>query len=182
MQELSANKIIFEISGITSNRYQKNKSYRKEFLEKIKKHLQGKLLSKYYSLNLSIKPTVDNKDYKLVIRCDKSQQNKHRRLLPVINSESQIKDLVYRVCSTLDANNIKDKKTIERYCQIYPLNMMNRALGEYKESREYNQRIGKPIASEQKYFASIVHTLAHDYGYDWVKDCGLSCKHKNKNK
>lgn len=175
--KLMAKDIIFNILSVETKKYQQHKSHRKQFLEKLMAVLDNKPLSltKYYlSLNIGFDKQKD--DYFLICKSNINQSNQY--LLPIFNNnKTDIKAIAQEIASAINLKlNNSNINYYQKLAKHYPISLIHRVIGEYKELSDWN----KDIKNQGGYFSDTFHRLAHDTGYKWIKDCGTNCRIKNE--
>lgn len=164
---------------LTKSRY-KYLSQRKQLLEKLKKQLDGRHLSTLRKLKINIEETSDGKDIKLVCKSINTKPITVHNNLPVVNkNKDHRKYLIEQICSVVGGKE-ENYKLYEVFATYYSDTMINRALGEYKESAEYLK--SQHRTSRMKHFTATMHRVAHDVGRSWIKKCGDDCKYRKKNR
>jgi hypothetical protein len=144
-------------------------SQRKELVEKIKKGLDGKLLSDKSKLCVKTSLTAKKDDWKCIFTSTKTLKkiiSNNKKTIKVTNTdEDVINELIYQINTTV-GHELENKVLYRKFAVHYSRNLIMRAIGEFRE------RCHAPgVESRGKLFTTIVHRLAHELKYDWIKDC-----------
>ena len=154
--------------NLTVGRY-KYKSQRKGLVQNLQKSLNGKVLSNLSILNVEIEETVDGKDWKCTFKSLKNPKKKKtspRRKLKIVNTEKHVvDDLIAQIVYTVGHEN-KNKALYRLFAVHYSTDAIYRALSEYKERLRADGVETKPAM-----FTAIMHRIAHEMGFEWIKDC-----------
>ena len=166
--------------NLTEGRY-KYLSQRKTLAEKLQSSLNNKLLSNMSKLIVKIELTSKGDDWKCIF----STTMKSKKLVspkkknPKITNTNQdiIEEIVYKIVSVV-GHEKENKDLYNKFARHYSLNLITRAIGEYKE------RIHQAgVKNQPAMFTSIVHRLVHELKYEWITDCqkdGKICKYQQQ--
>jgi hypothetical protein len=166
--------------SLTEGRY-KYLSQRKTLAEKLQSSLNGKLLSNMSKLIVKIELTSKGDDWKCVfsssMKAKKLTTPKNKKP-KIINTEANIiEEIEYQIISVV-GHEKENKALYHRFAQHYSLNLVMRAIGEYKE------RVHQAgVKNQPAMFTSIVHRLVHELKYEWINDCqkdGKICKYQQQ--
>lgn len=164
---------------LSPERY-KYKSKRLELLQKLQKQLDGKTLSNLCPISLYIAETADGNDFKVIVSSGASKAIAQKNTVPVLNTSKQYIDMmVGRIDEVVGGANTHSK-LYRKLVRHYTENHIMRALGEYKEARQYLS--DKTPEYRQKHFTVIMHRLAHSLKRSWIKACPPDCKHDEQNR
>lgn len=164
---------------VTKDRY-KYLSQRKVWLEKLQSQLDGRWLSTQRKLQVTIEPTSDGKDVKLVCRSRNVKEIVAYNNLPIVNkNKAHISHLIDLIDETVGGKD-ENYKLYEVFSQYYSEQMILRALGEYKENLAYLK--GKDTGAKRKLFTVTMHRIAHETGRGWIKKCSDNCKYRKSNR
>ena len=160
---------LVEDLNLSESRY-KYISQRKILAEKLQSSLDGKLLSNMNRLDVSLELTTKGDDWKCIFKSVPTVQvieNTTKYKLPkVINKDPEkIDDIVYQIVDVV-GNEKQNKALYKKFAKYYSFNLIARALGEFKELDHQLEISNKPAM-----LTTIVHRLAHEMGYEWIKDC-----------
>ena len=90
-----------------------------------------------------------------------------------MNTGYELEDLLEEVESKLKvADFARNRDLYIRICKSYDPNLIRRALSELRADA------GEKAIHKGKVFVEIMHRIAHESGYIWLKDCGDNCKYK----
>ena len=167
---------------LTGSRY-KYLSQRKDLVQKIQKGLDGKILSTGGILQVKISLTVKKDDWKCIFTSTKTVKkltSQNKTILKITNKdENLINELIYQINMTVGESLALENKVMYRKFSVhYSSNLIMRSISEFRE------RSHQPgIESKGKLFTAIVHRLAHELKYDWIKDCkkgGVICPYQQQ--
>lgn len=152
-------------------------SRRKAKLQSVIKQIHGKHLSTGEILLVKLKQTANKSDWKIVVnkKSPKSLIRPKTPLLPVVNDREEVvylADEIGRVLGNADTH----RGLHERFASHYKEEIIFHALSEYKADGQ-----GQSIRSPGRFFTVILHRIAHQRGYEWIKACGSNCKHRPGN-
>lgn len=164
--------------SLTEGRY-KYLSQRKNLAEKLQSSLNGKLLSNMSKLIVKIELTSKGDDWKCIFSStttNKKIASPKKKTPKIINTDpNTIEEIVYQIVSIV-GHEKENKGLYTKFARHYSLNLIMRALGEYKE------RIHQAgVKNQPAMFTSIVHRLVHELKYEWITDCqkdGKICKYQ----
>ena len=173
---------LVEELNLTVHRYQ-HKSQRKVLGDMLIRNLDGLELSNQYILTVQMAETTDQQDFKLIFKSapaenkqkEKTTKKQVKKKSITVDPEA-IEGIVQEMVSITKATN----KNVGLYYTIaknYPLNLIHRAIGEFKELIDLNPKINNKPA----YFTTVVHVVAHRMGEEWIKDCGSECRYRPQN-
>lgn len=165
---------VFSDLQLDSEKY-RYPSRRKAKLIPIVNELDGKRLSTGHILSLSLERTVDHKDWKLVCTRGSMQiDRKTARSIPSTNEPGLAEYLAEEIGAVV--GDLKTHRQLyTTLARFYNQNIIYRAIGEYKEAATSDVRYPR------RFFTAIVHRLAHEQGKEWIKPCGIDCKHRPEN-
>jgi len=169
--------LLFEELEFSGKRYEQ-RNIRLAKLKEFVEELDGKELSNG-KLNLSIKKTADGEDWKLVARRT-ARAIKGRVTPKLANPKDDIPYIVEDLMGGLaQLGTIKQEsaKTLEVLVRWYPRQMLFEVLSLLKA--DYRGEIKKSVIRAYMY---LTHVEAHKRGKEWIKDCGVTCKHRPENR
>ena len=166
--------------NLTEGRY-KYLSQRKALAEKLQSSLNEKLLSNMSKLIVKIELTSKADDWKVIFSSTMtnkkltSSKNKNPKIRNT--NQNTIDEIVYKIVSVV-GHEKENKALYNKFARHYSLNLITRAIGEYKE------RIHQAgVKNQPAMFTSIVHRLVHELKYEWITDCqkdGKICKYQQQ--
>ena len=166
---------VFSDLQLDSKKY-RYPSRRKAKLIPIVNELDGKRLSTGHVLSLSLEKTVDHKDWKLVCTRGSMQiDRKTARSIPPANEPGLAEYLAEEIGAVV-GDLETHRQLYTTLARFYSQNLIYRAIGEYKEAAT------AAVRYPRRFFTTIVHRLAHEQGKEWIKPCGIDCKHRPENR
>ena len=167
---------LIEDLNISPARYQYI-SRRKSLLLDFQKGLDGKLLSNLKKLKINVLPTADGEDWKCRFQAVATEHHKPKvitHIKPVNTDSNTINTLLYKMEQVVPITD-KNKKLYGMYATYYSENVIDRAIGEFKERKHQGS-----IKSHGAMFTVTLHRVAHSLGYEWIKPCKPSCRYRPK--
>lgn len=161
--ERLSRKLFEEDLGISLDKKYRLACRRREKLEEITKHLEGKEISRGAKLKLAIIQSVDMTDWKLQVSLSGVKAPVYK-CLPTLNEPYVVTCLMEDLELGLKANDFqKNKKLYAKICRSYPQTTVYQALSEFKGD------IGDKARNRGAAFVSIMRRLAYEQGMDWLK-------------
>lgn len=173
---------LVEELNLTVSRYQ-HKSQRKVLGEMLIRNLDGLELSNLNILTVQLAETTDKKDFKLIFKSAPAENKKKEKTIKKLAKKKSINvdlEAVEGIVQEMVAITKATNKNVGLYYTIaknYPLNLIHRAIGEFKELVDLNPKINNKPA----YFTTVVHVVAHRMGEEWIKECGSECRYRPEN-
>ena len=173
---------LVEELNLTVRRYQ-HKSQRKVLGEMLIRNLDGLELSNLNILTVQLAETTDKKDFKLIFKSTPAENKKKEKTIKKLAKKKSINvdlEAVEGIVQEMVAITKVTNKNVGLYYTIaknYPLNLIHRAIGEFKELVDLNPKINNKPA----YFTTVVHVVAHRMGEEWIKECGSECRYRPEN-
>jgi len=164
---------------LTKSRY-KYLSQRRILLDKFAKQLDGRWLSTQRRLKVSVETTADEEDVKLVCKSISVKEVKPHNNLPQVHRNAAHIEYLIEGIDEVVGGKSENYKLYQAFAKYYSEQMIRRALGMYKEDRNYLQ--GKSPGKKRAHFTVLMHRVAHESGRSWIKDCGKDCKHRPENR
>ncbi len=173
---------LFSEIGLTGQRY-KNRSIRKQMLEKLKLELNGKELSSG-KLSISIKETSDKKDYKLVVKKIAVNNKNKNNLIPIGNPKNDKEDIplivddIFEQLSHLGNVSETSRKTLETLARYYDRHLLLDTASIVKV--DFRGKVKKsPVAA----YINALHMEVHKRNLKWYNPskCGNDCKWRTEN-
>ena len=152
-------------------------SRRKTLLMGFKEGLDGKLLSNLKKLSVTVLLTADGEDWKCrfqAINTDNVKPKWITHMTPKNTDPSVIESLVYKMSAVVSITD-KNRKLYRLYATYYSENLIDRAIGEFKERKHQWS-----IRSQWAMFTVTLHRIAHSLKYEWIKPCKPSCQYRLK--
>lgn len=178
-QENTASYIV-EHFELNKARY-KHKSRRRELCEQIAKSLNGVETSRPgIFLKVTATETSNGDDWKCIFTTNSDEdlpdQAPKKLRLEVVNSEEDQQFLVQEMSRVVGAER-ENERLYQRLAMHYSMDHIHRAIGEYRELIQANPA----IANKPAYFTSLMHSVAHRLGLEWIKACDANCKYRPEN-
>ncbi len=165
--------------NLTKHRY-KYKSQRKQLLTVLQRNLDGVETSREgVFLSVEIEETADKKDWKCIFttkgKNNRTSSKKNGR--KIVNKNEELRN--YLIDSINDTIGGKEENygLYNTFALYYSETMIFRAIGEFKEL----VALSPNIKNKKSYFTSIMHTIAHKLGHDWIKECDKNCHYRVEN-
>ena len=151
---------------------------RKRILDRAIREINGKAISTGI-LDLRVEKTVDGSDWKLVARklpaLPKSNTQKlfPKRKLTAPANPQDIVSMIGKEIGNVVGWYPEKQRLYELFAIHYPANLIYQAIAEFKAD------VKKPTHTA-KIFTAIMHRLAHQQRFDWIKACPPDCKYREK--
>lgn len=178
-QENTASYIV-EHFELNKSRY-KHKSRRRELCEQIAKSLNGVETSRPgIFLQVTVAETSNKDDWKCIFTTNSDEDLPETATpvlrLEVVNNEADQQFLIEEMGRVVGAVR-ENERLYQRFAMHYSMDHIHRALGEYRELIERNPN----ISNKPAYFTSLMHSVAHRLGLEWIKPCDANCKYRPEN-
>jgi hypothetical protein len=170
-------KLLEELNLADVAEYLRNPSKRKGLLQKIAREVNLKPLSSGELILVSVEQTADGKDWKIL--CTKTRPSEtdipDRPNLAIVNRDPElIEYLAGEITAAVGYSN-ENELFYQKLARHYPREIVFRVLAEFRTERP------STLKNPGGFFADKFHRVAHNAGFEWIKECGLDCPRRPGN-